>query len=729
MGAGRGGAKSVGRTVWGMAVILCLGPAWSAPRAETAETSSRLILCCSPGNDLHRVLSDSGIAVERVESFEEAVAEAPEGAGVLLLADGYPSRRSRLTTPALEAARARGLRLYLEYPDMLPGRELGPVTTTTWERLVVCDGSLSAALPPMTILSASDCHYLPVKAPRPLVSLARVAGFDRAVNGLPDSARPVLFEEAEWNALVAVTGLSRFSTGRYGPAREWGELWRALLTRLSGGEIPPLRWTPPVRPRYGRDDSLTSGAERRALDALARWTFESGLLLTPERAARVRALLRTSAGEIPASDPDSRPEPPGGDGSHGILEGYASRIRHDGRQVPQIPLRADCQAETAMVLAMDAALQGPPRSAATARNLLDFTYGPEGFCTGARANPAHAAYGHIAWGIVAPAWEIGNYGDDNARTILATLAAGALLQTGRWNEPALRAVVANFRTTGRQGFRGDRIDMSAFEAKEWRSFFERDLVNASPHFESALWACYLWAYRQTGYEPFLSRTRTGVRTMMEAYPAGWRMDGNTERARMLLCLAWLIRVEDTPQHRDWTRRVARDLLQDMQPCGAIPERFGGTGGGHYLVPASNETFGTGESPLIQTNGDPVSDQLYTTGFALIALHEAAAATGEGFYREAENRLADYLCRIQVRSEEHPYLDGAWLRAFDFERWDYWASAGDIGWGPWCAEAGWGQAWIGLTFGLRERGTSLWELLGAVDVSGEWEPIRQQMLER
>ena len=67
------------------------------------------------------------------------------------------------------------------------------------------------------------------------------------------------------------------------------------------------------------------------------------------------------------------------------------------------------------------------------------------------------------------------------------------------------------------------------------------------------------------------------------------------------------------------------------------------------------------------------DTLYTTNFAFLGLHEAALATGDPTLAEAENRLAEFLCRAQARSETHPELDGAWFRAFDYERWDasYW----------------------------------------------------------
>jgi hypothetical protein len=49
--------------------------------------------------------------------------------------------------------------------------------------------------------------------------------------------------------------------------------------------------------------------------------------------------------------------------------------------------------------------------------------------------------------------------------------------------------------------------------------------------------------------------------MMEKYPDGWFWTNGIqqERARMLLVLAWLLRVEDTPEHRAWLDRIATDI--------------------------------------------------------------------------------------------------------------------------------------------------------------------------
>ena len=84
---------------------------------------------------------------------------------------------------------------------------------------------------------------------------------------------------------------------------------------------------------------------------------------------------------------------------------------------------------------------------------------------------------------------------------------------------------------------------------------------------------------------------------------------------------------------------------------------------------NNEDYGTFEAPLNQNNTDPVSDLLYTSNFALLGLHEAAAATGNATLREAEDRLASFLVRVQARSSARPELDGAYMRAFDFEKWE------------------------------------------------------------
>ena len=134
------------------------------------------------------------------------------------------------------------------------------------------------------------------------------------------------------------------------------------------------------------------------------------------------------------------------------------------------------------------------------------------------------------------------------------------------------------------------------------------------------------------------------------------------------------------------------------------------------------------TPLISENGDPVADMLYTSNFAFFALNEAAHATGNPKYRDAVGRLADFLVRVQVKSNRHPDIDGAWMRAFDYDRWDYWASNADSGWGAWSTLTGWIQTWITATEALVENNSSFWDTTRGADVKPQMEAA-EWMLKR
>lgn len=679
--------------------------------------------CCEPHNDLFALLSRAGAACQRLDTPGDAVRAAPEGGAVLILADRYPATRTDVGADVWRLASRKRLRLYVEYPGALPGSDPGPERQTAWERLVVASRRFEPELAPGAILSLPDCRYVAAHADRPWLVAARVAGYDTAVFGLPGESAPVLFELPEAPVLVATTRLSGFVTGRYSPQAAWSVVWRAILAWLNPAASPVSpEWKLRVRPSYGPDETLPPGVERRALGRAAEWVGRSGLLLSPGMADDVRRALQSGVETAPPPGPEASR----GDGSLGVLEGYASGIRYDGSQMQRLPVRADCQAETAMVLAVDAAVRGRGTGADTAWKLLSFLYGGSGLHGGRRGDPRHPAFGLIAWGAWSPAWEVANYGDDNARALLATALAAACLGTDAWDEPMLRALLANLRTTGRLGFRGDRIDIPDLERRGWRAFAEADTYNPAPHYEAYLWAGYLWAFRQTGFRPFLAAAESGIRLTMEAYPAGWRFNDTSERAQMLLPLAWLVRTEENGERLAWLRRVAGDLLAIQDRCGAFPERFHSQNAGYYRIPRSNDDYGVTETPLIQSNGDPASDQLYTSGFALLGLHEAAAATGDQRIAEAANRLAGYLCRIQARSGDIPYLDGAWFRAFDFRRWEYWSSSADAGWGAWCVEAGWGMAWTAAVLGLRHMKTSLWDLTAGSRIAVRMGAVQARM---
>ena len=683
------------------------------------------VFSCSPANNLYQMVARADPSARRYDSPLETVDRAADGAGVLILADGYPAKLTDVPAAVFDRARTRHLRLYVEFPRAVPGVKLGDVRAATWERGVVASELFGNDLPKLRIVAPQDCHFTPADVPEADLIVGRVAGFDTAVYGLPKNRWPLLFSMNDGRWLIATTKLSGFATGRFAPAADWKIIWRTILKKLDPGHEPPsLSFDPTVRPALSADAPPPEHIERKTFDRAAQFYQHARLLITPARRAEVHQRL---AGNVEEMDPPSTDVE--GDGTLGMMEGYAARIRFDGSQPQRVPIRADCNAEAAMVLSLDALLNPDhARSRRVGANLLDYVYGPEMESLG-RRDPRHPAFGLIAWGAISPAWKVANYGDDNARVMLSTILAAAAQKTNQWDEPLLRALLANLRTTGTLGFRGDRIDIGPLESGGWKKFHDAAIVNPAPHFESYLWCCYLWAYARTGEREFLDKSKNAIDMTMTAYAKKqWRWMDNIERSRMLLALAWLVRVEDTPLHRQWLSTVADDLLAAQQPCGAIQERLGGTGGGHYQIPQSNEAYGTAETPLIQVLGDPAGDQLYTTGFALIGLHEAAGATGDAKLKAAEDKLAAFLCRIQVRSEKLPYLDGAWFRAFDYRRWDYWASSADLGWGVWSVEAGWGAAWTAATLALRDRNTTIWDFTASSNIHSRLAAVQKQMAE-
>lgn len=699
-----------------------------------------ITFCCSFKNDLYRVMTARGVPWPRHSDPSEALANAPAGTGVMVLGDDYPTHTTPLTDALFESAAQKKLRMYIEYPSLLPGYELGePLATSTlggkgsasasWERAVVTSDVFGPKLPKFHLLNLNHCYFVPVKVPQADLTLARVAGFNTAVYGLPQenvvfgtSLRyPILFELAQPNLLVSTTKLSQFVTARYSPQASWRLVWRRILAWVAGQEQPDLEWVPSVRPMYERDDALAADAELDAFRRGAAWYKKAKLF--PQSSWNQN---RDDGVVVPV-----QPVPPEvalGDGSAGVLEGQCGRIEYDGSQAVGWTSRNDCAGETSMAMAMAAVINRSKEDARIAANLNDYIYFTSPLAQGSRADPRSPSYGLVGGNTLKNGVGI-YYADDNCRSVLGTIGAAALLKSDRWDEYVLRCLLANLRTTGRLGFRGEKLHERDLQKLGWRHFFNSEIIFYEPHFEAYPWATYLWAYDKTHYPLFLNRTKNAIRMMMAAYPQEWRWTNGMqqERARMLLPLAWLVRVEDTPEHRSWLKHITADIVSFQDKSGAIREEIGPAGHGYFPPPASNNSYGTDEAPLIQQNGDPACDLLYTCNFAFLGLHEAGAATGEQLYVEASDKLAKFLVRIQMHSEVQPALDGAWFRGFDYEIWECWASNADWGWGPWATETGWIQSWITSVLAMRHMRTSLWELTAQSQINRHLKKLLAVML--
>ena len=672
-----------------------------------------LLSFLNSAGDLGRVLSDGGYSYDCGTDLAGLIKQAPEDSAIFALADKYPVANLTVDENILRMSKEKNIRLYIEYPKSVEGLSFAAARTIVYERAVVVCGSLGL-LKRDSILMPCGAFFLDCDTDvTPMISLAKAAGYDSLAFGLPEKTYPLLFAHPQYPNVLITTGcLSRIVKARVRPAVSYRELWRALLKWVCHSNID-IDWIPDTGPSYGPDDALPDDAPEIAFRRGVRW-FLDNIIFRVE------------------TNPDMFIDRPGGAAPHldaishsclmgGALEGYESGIDHNGRQRIRNIQRGDCIGESSMVMALDAAATGSPETRKAAIDLADYAFSNVFF----QNDPESPMYGLINWGANSPVF----YADDNARVIMGVLLTRSLLGVSRWDERILKSALANLRTSARTGFRHNSLRASSFKDKNWTDYAsDETLALFSPHFQCYIWAVYLWMYALTGYEPFLDKPRTALGMCMAAYPDGWHWTNSltAEMARILLPLAFLVRVDDTPEHREWLALVARDVIKLTEPCGAMRDMFGDLAKGEYPPPQSNDSYGTTEASLIQHNGDTATDLLYTANWAYIGLHEASLVLDDKRITDACGRMTDFFCKIQVASGEHPYLDGCWMRSFDYTKWEYWGSSADIGWGAWCVESGWVNTWICTTMILHRWGESLFNLSAKKDFEAIAQDIIREM---
>ena len=129
-------------------------------------------------NDLTSLLEREGFTLVRGGNTQTALFLAPQGAPVLLLGDG--SRQAgRLSEEDIALIKQKQLRVYADF-TILPGQTY-KVREAGWERVVVTEKT--GTLNPMDLLTVNRARFIPSAPVRPILVLARVAGFDDAVFG------------------------------------------------------------------------------------------------------------------------------------------------------------------------------------------------------------------------------------------------------------------------------------------------------------------------------------------------------------------------------------------------------------------------------------------------------------------------------------------------------------------------------------------------------------------
>lgn len=628
-----------------------------------------MILVCKENNDLYKTLISSGFHISRYENSKKALEDAMDDKAILILADDYPAKRSEIDGYIFKMAQDKSIRLFIEYPEYLPNINLGEPRNIDNERIVVSSDFFCPDLERYSILTMHSGWFLPVyKSPREsYLVLAKVAGYRKAVFGLPQNVFSLLFNlDGYDNILVATTKLSHFITGRYAPKEDWKNLWKRILYWLTNGEeLLNFDWKPIVTTIANSTEDLHQNYEFNAFSRSVNW-FKDNILYSADQ-------------------------------KKGAIEGFESIINYEGRQLKRNIVRADCLSETALVFAYSWKISKNPEDKKIATEILNTIWFNSDFF---HSDPNSPTYGLVNWNDRNPVF----YGDDNARVILSSLKASSILEDERWLENILVCILSNWRLTGPLGFRKARFDYPKDfqDGKDWRFYNREENIHYSPHYQAFLWACYLWLYGIIEHREFLEKTQNAIKMTMEAYPDGWRWtNGLTqEMARMLLPLSFLVRVENTKKSKEWLYVILEDLKRQIKSCGAIQEKIGRFEVGDYPPPKSNEEYGKFEAPLIQENGDPICDLLYTNNYAFLGVHEASSALNNKEIRQIEDKMAEFFCRIQVKSSVHNYLNGCWMRGFDYELWEYCGSSADIGWGPWAVESGWTNSWIASVLAMR-----------------------------
>lgn len=640
----------------------------------------------SPENDLAVMLRGHKVDYKFADSLQTLLPALSSGDAVISPAADYPAcNATAITLAELDILKDKGVRLFWEFPAVVPGLEWSDeLYETQYERSVVAKDIIlpdGEKLNSLTILCHNGCFFHKLKYQQEaILTAARVAGYRKAIYGLPEHHHPLLFIHPLYkNVLIGNANFSSFRQARFAPMEDWATLLRWILHFLMPeAEIPKLGWEMTVRPTYSAEEQLPDGAEMRAFKRncdfishnLLSWYQNEGMML--------------------------------------VAEGYSSGICYDGTQYRRQNTRGDVAGEVPMVFALDYSLNNNFFSKITAERILNYLFTSPSMCC---LEPGSPVFGQLKFFENIPAY----YGDDNFRAAMGAVFTSKLLNTDRWDKAILRTMLSVLNTTGKLGFRRDRLDdplsFTGENGHPLEFYQNEELENIDPHQQAYVMAGFMMAYKLTGLRRFMEYAKKGVYRLMDAYPdVKWMNGWSQEMARMLLPLAWLIREEDTQEHRRLLDRVMADVKRLTEPCGAIREIMGNLKFGQFPSPQTNEAYGTTEASLIQQNGDPACDLLYTTNYAFIGLHEVVAATGDPEYKAMEDKLAEFLCRIQVTSQAHSYLDGAWMRGFDWTLWDYYASSADSGWGAWSIESGWTNNWISSVLAMRNSGLNFWDII-------------------
>ena len=657
--------------------------------------NSELYIAGDPHGEVSRIAKEIGI--ETCQIARTDLCDLPEGASLFLCHSDYPELQPYRDDEWHQLTRlaSDGGRVFCEYD--FHGN--GPVERLRYERIVVSrtDHPVTSAFAPLDLLAPHRAYVhrpsLPDGTKRLLVA-GKVSGFDRAVFGFPERLVPILVllptdtgdnvEATRTPILYSTTSISSPLHRRYKPAGRWQRLVASILIFLTTDDGRTKR-DGTTRRRAWPISSVPTSRANTAID-LPRPVEEY------RRSARANIDWYRNGSMLVEAD-----------GSAGVYEGYHSEIEIDGSQrlmlhegVPSE--RADCNMQSAVAFAAAGEFTGDPTITEIGSNLLTFSR-ENFFCDDL------SVYGGL-WRWFRNGYESTVfYSDDNGWCGFLSLLCGVSMNDDRLLRAGLDTATALKQTWGANGHRRTRIDLPHFYELGGRKGLREESPDKqrfrSPHYEAPSMALLGLTSLVSGD---LSYAQTAVRGA-DDYLLRWpeeimfQHSENDDTSKFIVALLFLGAALDRNDLLVSAERLLSTFIDAQLECGAIPDidrldrRYGKN--------LSNDDYGTFESSLFQTRQDVVTDQVYGSSFMLWALYFFNQFRDSARVEKAMHALAGYLTAIQLADTGRPYLDGAWLRAFDPVRWEYYGSAGDWGYGPYLIETGWCQAvitaalsWIG-----------------------------------
>ncbi|MDD3927987.1 MAG: hypothetical protein PHT33_15190, partial [bacterium] len=364
---------------------------------------------------------------------------------------------------------------------------------------------------------------------------------------------------------------------------------------------------------------------------------------------------------------------PKADGSRGVYEGFRST---DHKLIPIY--RSDCNTETAMAMYLYGRLHNDKSYRDISANILGFLF-DAGWQD---MNEKRATYG---------LWKFYDDLEVYPRTIWCndnSWAAETLLALHRYegDKDYLKRGMATCESFYRLGME-KRICISGGELnqKGLEVFLEdHDCIN-TPHCYVPI--LYLHAYKAGGESKYLERAESG------SVACGQRCGEACHHSDIfaIYLLAALYKITGKEEYRARLNATVRKVKKYQLPCGAVRNFLNNE-------KHTRERYGLLEVGVMHRMKDNIADLLYINAPLVYSMYTAYKLTGDEEYGDIFRGIMDFMVRIQIESSDKR-LNGAWMRAFDYDRWDYYGSNGDVDWGPYCVESGWTNSWIAKTLAL------------------------------